>query len=631
MGYSEGRREPLTFSTFLEEVHPEDREKVAEAFYQTIEDTNCDSFFDVEFRARIQESVYHWVHSAGQLLRREDGTPDIFYGIQSDINEKKTSQDELHRQLEIVNTLSRDYLNVYLLNLKKDKAKVIKLDGYKLEGKLERDVIYSYSEVIRDYLGERVSQNDRERAVAAFSIDTITNELAEKEEYTVTYRIQEKGEIHTYQAKFARLEWTEEKRNNVIVGFSNIDHLVEEEEKQRHILEDALNAAQNASYAKTTFLNNMSHDIRTPMNAIMGFSRLATQNIENPELVQNYLRKIESSSNHLLSLINDVLDMSRIESGKITLEEQPHSLKEIWQDVQTIVDANLRDKQLKLIIHTDNIRQDVVICDKLRLQQVFLNLIGNAIKFTEPGGKITFSVKQREVQRKGYVSYKFRISDTGIGISEEFLPHVFTAFSRERSSKVRTVQGTGLGLAITQNIVDMMGGIITVKSKLGEGTTFRVMLDFKIPDEDYASCEAIEASENESDHFDEKIITGKRILLVEDNELNQEIAVALLGQAGALVETVSDGIEAVERIKSAETVEFDLILMDIQMPEMDGYEATRRIRNMEDNPMKDIPIVAMTANAFEEDKNTALASGMNGHVAKPIEVGKLMKMMQRLL
>ena len=631
MGFSESRRVPLTFSAFLEEVHPEDREKVAKAFCQTIEDVSCDSFFDVEFRARIQEGVYHWVHSAGQLLRREDKTPDIFYGIQSDINEKKMSQDELHRQLEIVNTLSRDYLNVYLLDLKKDHAKIIKLDGYKLEGKTERDVYYSYSEVMGDYICKRVSPNDRERALTAFAIDTITNELEEKEEYTVTYHIHEKGEIHTYQAKFARLEWTDEKRRNVIVGFSNIDHLVAEEEKQRRILEDALHAARNASYAKTTFLNNMSHDIRTPMNAIMGFSRLASQNIENPELAQNYLRKIESSSNHLLSLINDVLDMSRIESGKITLEEQPHSIKEIWQDVQTIVDANLRDKKLKLIIHTDNIRQDVVICDKLRLQQVFLNLIGNAIKFTEPGGKITFSIKQKEVQRKGYASYKFRISDTGIGISEEFLPHIFTAFSRERSSKVRTVQGTGLGLAITQNLVDMMGGIITVKSKLGEGTTFRVMLDFKVPDEEYASCGTPEAAELEREQYDEKILAEKRILLVEDNELNQEIAVALLEQYGALVETVRDGIEAVERIESAETADYDLILMDIQMPQMDGYEATRRIRNMEGNPMKDIPIVAMTANAFEEDKNTALASGMNGHVAKPIEVGKLMKMLQRLL
>ena len=502
----------------------------------------------------------------------------------------------------------------------------------------------------------------------------------------------------------------------------------------------------------------MSHDIRTPMNAIIGFTSLAAAHIDNTEQIKDYLSKITTSSNHLLSLINDVLDMSRIESGKVKIEEKETSLPEIMHDLKTIVQADIASKQLDFYIDTADVINEHILCDKLRLNQLLLNLLSNAMKFTKPGGLVGVRILQKGNAPEGWASYEFQIKDTGIGMSREFLEHVFEPFERERTSTVSGIQGTGLGMAITKNIVDMMGGTISVASEEGKGTTFTVSLQFRtcsgpviqeivpelkglralVVDDDFNTCSSVtqmlstigmrpdwttsgkeavlrtRLAEEQNDAYAAYIIDwlmpdmngievvrrirriigdakpiiiltaydwsdieeearkagvtafcskpiflselreilespftiqetentaaenaasfdGKKILLVEDNEINQEIALEILREAGFIMDVADNGSIAVDKIKAAVPGQYDLILMDIQMPIMDGYEAARQIRALQNSEFADIPIIAMTANAFEEDKKAAFDAGMNGHVAKPIDTPKLLKLLKEIL
>ena len=519
-------------------------------------------------------------------------------------------------------------------------------------------------------------------------------------------------------------------------------------------LSDAVAAAETANRAKSTFLSNMSHDIRTPMNAIIGFTTLAISNIDDKERVKDYLAKTLASSNHLLSLINDVLDMSRIESGKIHLEEVEVNLSDVLHDLKTIVSGQIYAKQLELYMDAMDVTDEDVYCDKTRLNQILLNLLSNAIKFTPAGGTVSVRVRQLAGQVRGCGQYEFRIKDNGIGMSEEFQKHIFEEFSREESSTVSGIQGTGLGMSITKNIVDLMGGTIALTSEPGKGTEFIVTLCFTrsgqkaepkqlpqleglralVADDDTNTClnvstmlskigmrpewtisgkEAVIRTKyavEQGDEFSVYIIDwlipdmngieivrqirkvignrcpiiiltaydwadiedearaagvtafcekplflselrrvlaepfraepaskpaqptaadlkGKKLLLVEDNELNREIALEILKEAGFVVDTAEDGAVAVRKIKQAAPGQYDLILMDIQMPNLDGYEATRQIRALPDAEKASIPIFAMTANAFEEDRQNALAAGMNGHIAKPLDVPHLLSVL----
>ncbi len=533
----------------------------------------------------------------------------------------------------------------------------------------------------------------------------------------------------------------------------------EQLERQNFNLQDALAAAQHANRAKTTFLNNMSHDIRTPMNAIIGFTSLAAAHIDNREQVQDYLSKITTSSNHLLSLINDVLDMSRIESGKMKIDEKEASLPEIMHDLKTIVQADITSRQLEFFIDTDDVVNEHILCDKLRLNQVLLNLLSNAMKFTKPGGVVGVRIIQKGNAPEDFASYEFQVKDTGIGMSEEFQKHVFEPFERERSSTVSGIQGTGLGMAITKNIVDMMGGTISVESEEGKGSTFTVELLFKtcsgpvrqevipqlrelralVADDDFNTCSSvtkmlstigmrpdwttsgkeavlrtrlaveqndeyaayiidwlmpdmngievvrrirgiigeekpiiiltaydwsdieeearnagvtafcskpiflselrgvleapfITAMDTETTAPERKVsFEGRKILLAEDNELNQEIAAEILGEAGFTVDVANDGAIAVEKLSAAGPGQYDLVLMDIQMPIMNGYDAARRIRAFKDQELANIPIIAMTANAFDEDRQLALDAGMNGHITKPIDIPRLLELLKEIL
>ena len=410
--------------------------------------------------------------------------------------------------------------------------------------------------------------------------------------------------------------------------------------ESQEALSSALTKAESASRAKTTFLNNMSHDIRTPMNAIVGFTDLATKNADDGNLVRDYLGKISVSSQHLLALINDVLDMARIESGKVKIEESEVYLPGLIQDIQSIVQANIDENKQHFSVDIQNLVHEDIITDRLRLNQVLLNILSNAMKFTPAGGNIGLCVAEKPCEKdEGHACFEFSVKDDGIGMSEEFQKTVFDAFTRERTSTVSGIEGTGLGMAITRNIVDMMGGTITVKSAEGEGSTFTVKLQCRIgegsgrrgkPESEGLSGEATVA-DGSSSSDDAVDFAGKRLLLVEDNMLNQQIALAVLEGVGFSVDVAQDGAEAVGRMREAPAGTYDVVLMDIQMPRMDGYEATRRIRALDDPAKAGVPIVAVTANAFEEDIELARDAGMNGHLAKPYEVPKMMKTLSQIL
>ena len=401
--------------------------------------------------------------------------------------------------------------------------------------------------------------------------------------------------------------------------------------KLRVAAEDALKVAESASKAKSTFLSNMSHDIRTPMNAIIGFATLALDDIRDGKKVEDYLSKILSSSKHLLGLINDILDMSRIESGKVVLEEQETDLVTTLQELQSIMEGQAKERKLKLHVDYSNLRDRHVYCDKTRLNQVMFNLLANAVKFTSEGGSIWLTMSQLEptYEVEDRAIYEIRVKDTGIGIDKAFIKHIFEPFERERTSTVSKIQGTGLGMAITKNIVDMMGGTIEVESQKGVGTEFIIRLELRLQAEAGAANE--EGAKQHSHAEGVAEFAGKRLLLAEDNELNREIACMLLSKYGFVIDTAENGQEAVDLVAASAPGYYDLVLMDIQMPVMDGHEATRKIRSLENKVLAKVPVVAMTANAFDEDRKAAKECGMNGFISKPIHMQEVVQALRMCL
>lgn len=402
--------------------------------------------------------------------------------------------------------------------------------------------------------------------------------------------------------------------------------LQEKESRRRAELEKALEEARYANLAKSSFLFNMSHDIRTPMNAVLGFIRIAKNHIQDKERVMDALEKADMSSHHMLSIINDVLDMSRIESGKMEFQMEPIIPNEHIKIIQSMYGQSMEDKGIQFIIEKDDLSH-AVFADGTRMMQILGNLLSNAIKFTPSGGTIWLKVKQLAVDEDGKFCFEIRIKDTGIGMSEEFQQKAFSVFERERRATISKVQGTGLGLAIAKRIAERMEGDLTFTSVLGKGTEF--IFTFKAEPAKVMMEEPSSVSDISVEP--EVSLRGKRVLLVEDIELNREIAMEILTSEGFLVEEAEDGTVAVKMVSEAEPAYYDVILMDIQMPLMNGYEATQIIRDHENPFIADIPIIAMTANAFEEDRRNAFEAGMNGHIQKPIDVNKLIETLKEVL
>ena len=389
-------------------------------------------------------------------------------------------------------------------------------------------------------------------------------------------------------------------------------------------LEKAVHEAKSANEAKTRFLFNMSHDIRTPMNAIIGFADLLEKHIDEKERVRDYIGKIKSSSEFLLSLINYVLETARIESGKTSLKKEVRCASRLIESLTDVFEPEVYKKGLTYS-YTKDIEHEYVMCDETKVREIFINIIGNSLKYTPAGGKITIDIREIPFDRENYIAYKIVVEDTGIGMSEDYLPHIFEEFSREHTSTESKVVGTGLGLPIVKALIDLMGGTIEIESEVGKGTKTTVMIPFEI-----ATQEQILEEQQKEKEFVPEDIKGKRILVAEDNELNAEIALTVLKEKGLLVERAANGKQCVEMLKEKPADYYDMILMDIQMPEMDGYQATEMIRNLGDSRAA-VPIVAMTANAFEEDRQKTLDAGMNAHVSKPVDMNVLFRVMAKFI
>ena len=392
-------------------------------------------------------------------------------------------------------------------------------------------------------------------------------------------------------------------------------------------LETALKKAEAASLAKTSFLNNMSHDIRTPMNVILGYAQLMEEELKEKDLpeTKEHLEKLQQSGKLLLSIINNVLDMARIESGKMEIDESYSRIEDLRQSVFTVFDAEARKKKIAFR-YSVNVEHEHVLTDVTKVKEIFVNILSNAMKYTPSGGSVTVSLEELPCDEPGYMIVRTRVSDTGIGMSQDYLTRIFEAFTREKNTTRSKIAGTGLGMSIVKRYVDLLGGTIQVESELGKGSSFTVTLKHKIADESFYENRKIKNSETGTE-----ILEGRNILIAEDNDLNAEIAEAILKRAGLKTERVVNGIQCVNMITKMPADTYDMILMDIQMPEMDGYEAARAIRQLPDREKACIPIIAMTANAFEEDKKDAMAAGMNGHMAKPIQVEQLLSMLAEMM
>ena len=520
----------------------------------------------------------------------------------------------LELQREIIEGLGKEYFSVLLLEL--DSGQIFSYREVGENGKRIADFCRKYEnqwcELLQAYADEIVTDESRENFLDQLSLDAL---CSKQDDFSMTYEFKMGDRIIYHQTRIAYVRKKDRSRVAVI-GTRNIDDLIKKERMQEAKLKEAYIVAEEANKAKTDFLNNMSHDIRTPMNVILGYNELMKQYLTDPILV-DYQNKIEQSGKLLLSIINNVLDMARIESGKMVVEERAEQIGLVVEEIENVFESSAQEKNIVFTTSVD-VDHTHVLWDGFNVREILMNLVGNAFKYTPDGGHIAIDVKELDCARSGYVRIQTQIKDTGIGMSEDYLPTLFDSFSREYNTTIGKVSGTGLGMAIVKNLVDMMDGDICVKSKIGEGTCFTLTFEHKIADAD-----SIEWNQ-ELDVLDEKsILEGKRVLLVEDNELNAEIAMAILEQSGLILDCVEDGLACVNRLSEVDADLYDLILMDIQMPNMNGYEATRRIRQFENVKKASIPILAMTANAFEEDKKMAMEAGMNGHISKPIDVNVL--------
>ena len=735
-------------------VVEEDRDGLLEKIKSLKEEGDSVS---VEYRVRRKDGEIRYVMGNVKLMREKEELR--YQRFLLDCTARKLQEEENERrQAALVQALSIDYRIVCFFDLENGTGQPLRVeeDSRQFLEAFERKL--SFQESMEFYIQEYVCEEDRDMVRQAVSEDKIEQGLLEGKQYHVNFRTKGSGVPEYNQMKIVRAGLAEERRS-IVLGIRSVDKEIRSEMEQRGHLKDALMQANRASKAKSVFLSNMSHDIRTPMNAIVGFTSLAMKHIDNRDRMEEYLKKIMTSGNHLLSLINDVLDMSRIESGKIRLEEKACSLPEILHGICNIVQADVHAKQLELHVDTMDIRNEDIFCDKLRLNQVLLNLLGNAVKYTGAGGAINMRITEKAGAPEGYATYEFSIKDNGVGMSAEFVEHIFEPFEREMNSTVSGIQGTGLGMAITKNIVDMLNGTIEVESELGEGSTFTVSFTFQIRekekeeqdipelkncralvvDDDFNTCDSVsymlgqiglraewtlsgkeavlrtkqasmrkdgylvyiidwllpdmngievtrrvrqmmgddvpvivltaydwsdieeEAKEagvtaccskplfmselrdclrtviglEEADEVEQVSGTVQfkagRILLAEDNELNQEIAVEILDSAGFKTEVAENGKIAVEMLEKSSPGYYQLVLMDVQMPVMNGYEAVREIRQLENQKLASVPVIAMTANAFEEDKQEALRNGMDGHIAKPINIEILFNTLNKVL
>ena len=597
-------------------LHPDDRNLSSDYVTRILDTRGHGSAKDQIYRL-LGKDGYHWVTDATTLVK--SGNQTFFQGNITDFTDfvkaKEKKEQEIELQREIIEGLGKEYFSVLAVELDKDRVLSYRESGE--NGKIISDFCRKcgnrWSKIIPSYAEMMVSDNTNGEFENQLGLETLRSQ---EKDYSMTYEFKLETGINYHQVRVAFVKKKDGTRM-AVVGTRNIDSLIKKERMQEEKLKKAYVAAENANKAKTEFLNNMSHDIRTPMNVILGYNHLMkSQLTESKQL--DYQKKIEQSGKLLLAIINNVLDMARIESGKIKVDENYERVGEVVDEIISTFSSEAEEKEIHLS-GSMKVTHRNILCDGTKIREIYVNLVSNAMKYTPRGGNVTITVEELPCEKEGYMKVKSEIKDTGIGMSKEYLPTLFEPFSREQNTTTRRIGGTGLGMPIVKKMVDLMGGSIEVASELGKGTVFTFTLMHKIADRKFYSqkTEAAETSEMR------KNLSGKHVLLAEDNDLNAEIAVTVLEETGIVIERVEDGIQCVNRVVQMSPGTYDLILMDIQMPNMDGYKATRCIRRLDDKKKAEIPIIAMTANAFAEDRKKAFDAGMNGHIAKPIDIEKL--------
>ena len=597
-------------------LHPDDRNLSSDYVTRILDTRGHGSAKDQIYRL-LGRDGYHWVTDATTLVK--SGNQTFFQGNITDFTDfvkaKEKKEQEIELQREIIEGLGKEYFSVLAVELDKDRVLSYRESGE--NGKIISDFCRKcdnrWSQIIPSYAETMVSNNTNGEFENQLGLEALRSQ---KEDYSMTYEFKSGTEINYHQVRVAYVKKKDGARM-AVVGTRNVDSLIKKERMQEEKLKKAYAAAENANKAKTEFLNNMSHDIRTPMNVILGYNQLMKSQLTEPKQL-DYQKKIEQSGKLLLSIVNNVLDMARIESGKIKVDENYESVGEVVDEIISTFASEAEEREIHLS-GSMKVTHRNILCDGTKIREIYVNLVSNAIKYTPRGGNVTITVEELPCKREGYMKVKSEIKDTGIGMSKEYLPTLFEPFSRELNTTTGRVRGTGLGMPIVKKMVDLMGGSIEVASELGKGTVFTFTLMHKIADKKYYS-QRIEKVKTSSMR---ESLSGKHVLLAEDNDLNAEIAVTILEEAGLVIERVEDGIQCVNRIEQMSPGTYDLILMDIQMPNMDGYQAAQCIRHLNDKKKAEIPIIAMTANAFAEDRKRTFDAGMNGHIAKPIDMEKL--------
>ena len=605
-------------------LHPDDRNLSSDYVTRILDTRGHGSEKDQIYRL-LGKDGYHWVTDATTLVK--SGNQTFFQGnithFTDFVKAKEKKEQEIELQREIIEGLGKEYFSVLAVELDKDRVLSYRESGE--NGKIISDFCRKcgnrWSKIIPSYAEMMVSDNTNGEFENQLGLETLRSQ---EKDYSMTYEFKLETGINYHQVRVAFVKKKDGTRM-AVVGTRNIDSLIKKERMQEEKLKKAYVAAENANKAKTEFLNNMSHDIRTPMNVILGYNHLMkSQLTESKQL--DYQKKIEQSGKLLLAIINNVLDMARIESGKIKVDENYERVGEVVDEIISTFSSEAEEKEIHLS-GSMKVTHRNILCDGTKIREIYVNLVSNAMKYTPRGGNVTITVEELPCEKEGYMKVKSEIKDTGIGMSKEYLPTLFEPFSREQNTTTRRIGGTGLGMPIVKKMVDLMGGSIEVASELGKGTVFTFTLMHKIADRKFYSqkTEAAETSEMG------KNLSGKHVLLAEDNDLNAEISQFILEDMGLMVDRVEDGVQCVSRIEQKPAGTYDLILMDIQMPVMDGYDATARIRRMKDEEKASIPIIAMTANAFAEDRQKAISTGMNDHVAKPIDMKVLLPVMAKYI
>lgn len=630
LGFSSEADFPNIWEAWFERIHPNDRDAVEKVCADAVSDRSGQRDYSIEYRMRNRTGEYHWFRGVVHISRRPDGTPACLDGILVNVDDRHEANEKLRRALreteaarnealidnEIISAISRLYFSIYRIDLARDFYEEISSDSsvHRLTGHEGR------AQQKMNKLCSGLVDRDYQSAVKRFfDLSTVAERLADTDTIEMEYLAKDGS---WQEARFIEKKRGADGKVTHILYVTRIVSRQKQKELEQERLRIAYQAAESANEAKTDFLLSMSHDIRTPMNAILGYTQLMRDKLTDPELL-HYRDMIEQSGELLLSIINNVLDMARIESGKMELDEDCHETGRVIGAVIKVFEAEAKKKGLKFE-RTVNVKHRFIMCDTLKVQEIFTNLISNAVKYTPVGGTVRITTEELPCDRTDCVRICSTVSDTGIGMSAEFLPHLFEPFSRERSTTASKIDGTGLGMPIVKKLIDLMGGTIEVKSSPGKGSSFAVTLTHRLAkSENYRKT--LPASVGSMD------FTGKRILLAEDNDLNAEIAEAILTPMGFQVDRVGDGICCVDRLEEEPSGTYDLILMDIQMPGMDGYKATRLIRGLPDRAKAETPIIAMTANAFAEDRRKALDTGMNDHIAKPVSAEKLRETLTEVL